>query len=221
MLFDLRSRGRRRTVQGVYLALALVLGGGLVLFGVGAGNGFGGLLDAFKGGGNSNAAKQTISQAEKDATKATQQRPNDPTAWAALVQARFDTAGQTGYYDPNTGSFTTAGKQEITAATQAWNRYQQLTKTPDPTLANLVATRTARAADYTTAAQAWQVVTAANPTVFKYYECLAAAAYAAKQNRTGDLAKDKAVSLAPVAQQLVVKNQLILAKNHPSPAQQC
>ena len=32
MLFDLRGRGRRRTVQAVYLSLALLLGGGLVLF---------------------------------------------------------------------------------------------------------------------------------------------------------------------------------------------
>ncbi len=29
MLFDLRSRGRRRTVQGVYLGLAILMGGGL------------------------------------------------------------------------------------------------------------------------------------------------------------------------------------------------
>ena len=43
MLFDLRSRGRRRTVQAVYLGLALLMGGGLVLFGVGAGNGNGGI----------------------------------------------------------------------------------------------------------------------------------------------------------------------------------
>ena len=47
MLFDLRGRGRRRTVQAVYLTLAILLGGGLVLFGVG-GNVSGGLLDALK-----------------------------------------------------------------------------------------------------------------------------------------------------------------------------
>ena len=35
MLFDLRGRGRRRTVQVIYLTLALLLGGGLVLFGIG------------------------------------------------------------------------------------------------------------------------------------------------------------------------------------------
>ena len=34
MLFDLRSRGRRTTVRGVYLLLAILMGGGLILFGV-------------------------------------------------------------------------------------------------------------------------------------------------------------------------------------------
>jgi hypothetical protein len=53
MLFDLRSRGRRRTVQAVYLTLAILMGGGLVLFGVGAGNGIGGLLNAFTGNSSS------------------------------------------------------------------------------------------------------------------------------------------------------------------------
>jgi hypothetical protein len=44
MLFDLRSRGRRRTVQAVYLGLAVLMGGGLILFGVGTGSGIGVLL---------------------------------------------------------------------------------------------------------------------------------------------------------------------------------
>ena len=34
MLFDLRGRGRRRTVQVIYLSLAILMGGGLVLFGI-------------------------------------------------------------------------------------------------------------------------------------------------------------------------------------------
>ena len=72
MLFDLRSRGRRRTVQGVYLGLAVLMFLGLVLFGVGAGNGIGGLLNAFTGQGSSSAQKQVVSQQEKDALRATQ-----------------------------------------------------------------------------------------------------------------------------------------------------
>ena len=47
MLFDLRSRGRRRAVRVIYVGLAVLMFGGLVLFGVGAGNGLGGLLNAF------------------------------------------------------------------------------------------------------------------------------------------------------------------------------
>src|SRR5215213_5991074 len=49
MLFDLRGR-RRRAVQATYLMLAVLMGGGLVLFGIG-GDVSGGLIDAFKGGG--------------------------------------------------------------------------------------------------------------------------------------------------------------------------
>jgi hypothetical protein len=46
MLFDLRGRHRRRAVKVLYVGLALLIGGGLILFGVGAGTGGGGLLNA-------------------------------------------------------------------------------------------------------------------------------------------------------------------------------
>ena len=55
MLFDLRARGRRRTVKIVYVFLALLMGGGLVFFGIGGATS-GGLLDAFKGGGGGGKA---------------------------------------------------------------------------------------------------------------------------------------------------------------------
>src|ERR687893_705910 len=38
MLFDLRSAGRRRFIKIVYVTLALLMGGGLVLFGIGGDN---------------------------------------------------------------------------------------------------------------------------------------------------------------------------------------
>jgi len=81
MLFDLRGRGRRTTVRGVYLALAILMGGGLILFGVGTGVGGGGLLNAF-GGGGSNNNKPVVSQAQKDALAATKANPNTVTARA-------------------------------------------------------------------------------------------------------------------------------------------
>jgi len=49
MLFDLRGSGRRRVIKVVYLTLALLLGGGLVLFGIG-GDVSGGLVDAITQG---------------------------------------------------------------------------------------------------------------------------------------------------------------------------
>src|SRR5205085_5693982 len=94
MLFDLRSRGRRRTVQGVYLGLALLMGGGLVLFGVGNGNGIGGILNAFNGSGNGGVQSAFVSKQEKAAVRQTTLHPTDPTAWAALVRARYAAASQ-------------------------------------------------------------------------------------------------------------------------------
>src|SRR5436305_2547824 len=112
MLFDLRSRGRRRTVQAVYLGLAIILGGGLVLFGVGAGNGLGGLLNAFTGKGSSSGQTAAVSQQEKAAIKATQLNPNNAQAWASLIQARWSNATSNSVnFNASTGQFTAQGKK--------------------------------------------------------------------------------------------------------------
>jgi len=221
MLFDLRSRGRRRTVQAVYLLLAILLGGGLVLFGVGAGNGLGGLLNAFNGGGSSSGQKAVVSQQEQQAIKQTQQTPNDPQAWANLVQARWTSAGQGANFNSSTGQFTKSGLNELSLATQAWQRYLQLEKNPDPNLAVLAARAYAGQQNYAGEASAWDIETAADPTAVKGFECLAVSAYAAGQTRKGDLASAKALSMVPKAQQALLKNQLDAAKTQPSVAQQC
>src|SRR5947209_8173175 len=106
MLFDLRGRGRRTTVRGVYLALAIIMGGGLILFGVGTGVGGGGLLNAFSGGGG-NSQDQAINAAVHSAEKAVKENPNSPAAWAGLVQAHWTAAGQGSNYNASTQTFTT------------------------------------------------------------------------------------------------------------------
>ena len=221
MLFDLRSRGRRRTVQVVYLGLALLMGGGLVLFGVGAGNGFGGILNAFTGNGSSGAQTQVVSQAEKAALRQTKLHPNDPAGWSALVQARWTSAGQGSDYNANTGAFTASGKKELAGATQAFQRYLHLTKSPDPNLAILAARAYAALGDYANEASAWEIETTANPSAVKGYECLAVSAYAAKQTRKGDLAAAKALSLVPTLQRTTLKQAINAAKTQPSVAQSC
>ena len=221
MLFDLRSRGRRRTVQGVYLFLAILLGGGLVLFGVGAGNGLGGLLNAFNGGGSSSGQKAVVSQQEQQAIKQTQQEPNNPQAWANLLQARWTSAGQGANFNSSTGQFTKSGLNELNLATQAWQKYLALEKSPDPNLAIVAARAYAGQQNYAGEASAWDIETSADPTAVKGFECLAVSAYAAGQTRKGDLASAKALSMVPKAQQALLKNQLNAAKTQPSVAQQC
>jgi hypothetical protein len=219
VLFDLRGRGRRRTVQVIYVGLAVLMGGGLVLFGVGAGNGNGGLLNAF--GGGSSGQKTVVSQAEKSALRQTRLSPGNPAGWAALVQARWTSAQQEGAQTTTGVTYTAQGKHELTGVGQAWQRYVSLAHSPDPTVAILAARAYQGLDDYGSAASAWEIESAASPGEVKGFECLAANAYAAKQNRKGDLAAAKAASLTPKAQRLTLNAALQQAKTNPQVAQSC
>ena len=93
MLFDLRGRGRKNAIKVIYASLAILLGGGLVLFGIG-GDVDGGLVDAITerdGGGDSGNAR--FEKREKDALAATRRNPRDQQAWVALIRARVRLAG--------------------------------------------------------------------------------------------------------------------------------
>src|SRR5207248_2760869 len=199
--FDLRSRGRRRTVQAVYLGLAVLMGGGLVLFGVGAGNGLGGLLNAFSGKGSSNGQSSVVSQAEKNAIKATQVNPNNAAAWASLIQARWSAAtSNSANVNASTGQFTTAGKKELTTLGRDFQRYKTLVRRPDANVAILAARAYQYLGNYNASTTAWEEISAASPNQATAFECLAANAYAANQTRKGDLAAAKALSLVPKLQ---------------------
>src|SRR3954465_8557668 len=95
MLFDLRGSGRRRTVKIVYITLAFLMGGGLVLFGIGGGGGIsGGLLDAITNeSGSTGDGAARFRKAESEARAKTTANPQDAPAWAALARARFQLAG--------------------------------------------------------------------------------------------------------------------------------
>jgi hypothetical protein len=207
MLFDLRGRGRRRTVQGIYLTLAILMGGGLVLFGVGSGNGIGGLFDAFKSNGGS--AKSVVSSQEKAAERTVRLHPNDAAAWANLAEIRFTTAKQN--YDPNAGQFTTAGLKELRAAATAWNRYLALNpKRPDPNVARVMvqAYLPGGLNDLVQAASAQEIVAGADPKIAANWEQLAVIAGAAGQPRKSALAAQKAQLLLPGSQWTTVKQQI-------------
>jgi tetratricopeptide (TPR) repeat protein len=221
VLFDLRSRGRRRTVQVIYLGLAVLIGGGLVLFGVGAGNGTGGLLNGLTGNGSGSAQNSAVSQATKAAEKAVKTDPGSPSAWANLVQADWTNSQQSPELNATTGVYTTRGKQDLTAATGAWQHYLQLTKSPTVSVSILAARAYEQLGQYSGAGSVWEYVIQADPKSAKGYECLAMNAYAAKQTRKAELAATQATRLVPQLQRLSLKQELSSAKTQPALAKEC
>jgi tetratricopeptide (TPR) repeat protein len=215
MLFDLRGRGRRRTVKIVYILLAVLMGGGLVLFGIGGGGAMqGGLVDAITGSSGGDTGTSRFEAKERQALVATQQRPQDAAAWAALARARVQTAGVGDNFDPNAAAYTASGKAKLAAAADAWDKYLALDpKHPDDRVAGLMV----RAFDQTglnrpdEAVKAQEIITEARPkdTTFA---TLAIYAYQAGQTRKGDLAAQKALELAPKDQKNTLKSQLDQAK---------
>jgi hypothetical protein len=221
MLFDLRSRGRRRTVQAVYLGLALLIGGGLVLFGVGTGSGNGGLLNAFGGGGSgSNGQSSALNAQEKAALKQTRKDPSNPAGWLALETARYQNASSVGF-NQSTNTYTDAGKKELANAGQAWQKYRALVKTPSNEAAILAANAYATLGQYANSASAWEDATQADASSVKSFECLAMTSYAAQQTRKGDLAAAKAATMVPKSSRKALTAEINLAKTQPSVAQGC
>ena len=131
MLFDLRGRGRRRTIQAIYLFLAILLGGGLIFFGIGGGGGGGGLLNAVGQNGTNGSGTDVFASNVKAAEKRVAAAPKDPAAWVALEHARFQVAGTGKNFDQTSGTFTSAGKAQLQQVKAAWDRYLALKpKTP-------------------------------------------------------------------------------------------
>jgi hypothetical protein len=214
MLFDLRGSGRRRTVKIVYIALAFLMGGGLVLFGIGGGGGIsGGLVDAITGttgGGDTGGAR--FRKQEAAALAKTRVNPKDAPAWAALARARFQLAGAGANFDASKGTFTSKGVAELQSAGDAWERYLALNpKNPDDRVASLMVQAYGALNKPDKAAEAQEVITEARPTAATFTQ-LAVFAYQAGETRKGDLAKNKALELTPKDMREALKGQLESAK---------
>jgi hypothetical protein len=212
MLFDLRSRGRRRTVQTIYAFLALIMLSGLLLVGVGTGSG-GGILNAFTNngsGGNSGAIKSAV---EQQALKLTQKEPTSPSAWDQLVQARWSA------YTSQTS--TAAKLKALRNVTGSYAHYLTLTQSPDPSAALLASRAYAMLGDFQHSAAAKQIFANANPTSSPAFQCWALAASAAKETRIAALAGAKAISLVPKAQQFELTQRLKQYEANPAYAASC
>jgi hypothetical protein len=213
VLFDLKGR-RRRVVQATYLMLAILMGGGLVFFGIG-GDVSGGLFDAFSdrsSSGNSIVEDRIDENNEKLQT--------DPKNAAALKELSRDWYQLATQEADATGAFSDEGKERLAQSDVAWQRYLELDpKKPDPALAGLMINVYAPTALNKPAegAEAAEIVTTAQPSAQAYLQ-LATYAAQAGQERKADLAGMKAIELAPKKQRSTVKQLVEQATQAAPPA---
>ena len=90
MLFDLRGR-RRRAVQATYLTLAILMGGGLVLFGIG-GDVSGGLFDAFSDRSESGGVAPIVEKRVEANEKRLAAAPENVALLKELVRDQYSLA---------------------------------------------------------------------------------------------------------------------------------
>jgi hypothetical protein len=216
MLFDLRGRGRRRTVQVIYIGLAALIGIGLVGFGIGGGFGSGGLLNAAnnnEGSGGAGFAGEI-----KKYQKLVARQPSNVAAWEKLIDAQLHQAGNEGYVT-RTGEVTSKGRALYSEIAQSWNHYLALNPpTPNPELAQrMVAVFGEEGLKQAGAAvQVLQIAVAARPTSKALYAQLAVFAYKSGNARVGDLAAAKAIALTPASEQPRLKSELAAVKKSPN-----
>ncbi len=211
MLFDLRGRGRRRTVQSVYLFLAVLIGVGLVGFGVGGAGG--GLFNSNNnnGGGGGGSGNNVLEKQFTRADKAVKAQPREAGAWANLARVRFQVASSGENRDSN-GTYQPNGLKELRAAGAAWQRYLELNpKRVDVTLAQQMTNAYSELGDAKGAVGALEVLAERQPSS-GVFQRLAVAAYAAKQPRKGDLATAEALKRTAKAARAQVRARLQAAK---------
>jgi hypothetical protein len=206
MLFDLRGR-RRRAVQATYLVLAVLIGGGLVFFGIGGASG--GILDAVTGNssGGSNVNEQLQKRIDRQKERL-QASPQNAAILAELVRLNYQAA--VSQQPSGSSAFPEDSKDELRAAAAYWDRYVEAKDgDPDPTLARLAYSMFGQTGlnDPKRALVAVRAI-AADANDFQSYLLLVQTATAAGDKRTAQLAGQKAVDLAPKAQKKQVQDAI-------------
>ncbi|HYM56964.1 MAG TPA: hypothetical protein VES79_03290 [Solirubrobacteraceae bacterium] len=217
MLFDLRGR-RRRAVQVTYLMLALLMGGGLVLFGIG-GDVSGGLVDAFKGGGGGGNGDSVLQDRVGRQEERLAKSPQNEAVLQNLIRDYYSLA--TSQRQSGTVGFPDDAKDELRKAGAYWQRYAEAVD-GDP---NADSARYALqvydvgALNRPKEAQAAAAIIANDANDVASYLRLVSYAALAGDTRTADLAATKAVELAPKAQRKLVKKQAEALKQPPQQQQ--
>jgi hypothetical protein len=213
MLFDLRGR-RRRAVQATYLTLAVLMGGGLVLFGIG-GDVSGGLFDAFSDRSGSGSASEDLQERIDNREERLRANPQNEATLKALIRDYHALASA--QLPTGTSQYPEEARDELSQAGEYWQRYLEVEDgEPDPSLARVALTIYGEFGlrQPQEEANAWRIVAEAGNSSELYLGLVRAAA-AAGDERTADLAAQKAVDLAPKGQRKQVKQQAKTLKTPP------
>jgi hypothetical protein len=216
MLFDLRGRGRRRTVQVIYLSLAILMGGGLVLFGIGGGTN-GGLFDAIGGSSGSTTSADAVFKKRLETYEARlKANPQDQATLLAMTKLYFGNASTGENFNQAQNAYTAKGLAQLRLASASWQRYLATKpEKPDPSTANLMVQVYGPAGlkQYDKAVTSMEAVIASRKETANLYAQLAILAAGAKQDRKSTLAEDKALELTPKAQRKELKSAIDLQKS--------
>ncbi|MGH2906571.1 MAG: hypothetical protein ACRDKI_07345 [Solirubrobacterales bacterium] len=150
-------------MKAIYLGLAILMAGGLVLFGVGSSVN-GGLADVFSGGGNSGDLKKQVEKSQEAVTK----DPKNAKALQNLIVDRYTWAGDTKNFNPKTQEFTEEGKAQLTALTKNWATYQKLTDKPNLVTASYVVSAYLGLQDAKGAQKAQSILAERQPSAANY-----------------------------------------------------
>jgi len=203
MLFDLRGR-RRRAVQATYLMLALLMGGGLVLFGIG-GDVSGGLFDAFKGGGGPSGDSALEDRIDKQKERL-ETNPSSEVVLQNLVRDYYSLA--TSKRESGSTGFPDDAKDDLRQAGVYWTRYADAADDPNPDTAGYALQVYGQGAlNRPKEAQRAAAILAEAANDTPSYLRLVSYASLAGDKRTADLATQKAVDLAPKDQRKLIKKQ--------------
>jgi hypothetical protein len=209
MLFDLQGK-RRRLVQVTYLTLAILMGGGLVLFGIGS-DVQGGLADIFGGGSSSDqSGDQVIEDQLASAEADLEANPQDAEALETVVQTNVQLARTTDQEAAAAGQlFEEGATPQLEAAADAWERYVEAERKPDDSIAFLMTqVYGPQGLDEGDAAvEAAKVVAEERNTPEGYLALVQTAAIAGDQKEI-DAAAERATALAPKSQRKQIEKQV-------------
>lgn len=218
MLFDLKGK-RRRAVQGTYLTLAILMGAGLVLFGIGSSVN-GGLSDLFSGNSGSNKGNELVEKRIKTAEKQLKKNPRDEAALGEVIRGHYQLATATS----SRSGFAKGAKDDLQAAADAWERYTALKpQKPSLGLARVMvqaysglAQGVKEQADaqpyWAGASSAIELIAARQPNSNNYVGLVQYATLAGQTSKA-ELAGKKAIELAPKGQRKQIEQEVASAKS--------